>query len=60
LVGSIAVLTFALSEELMQHFNRHRTMDWVDATADVIGIAVASVISLTLKAALVPDPAIDR
>lgn len=43
--GSTAVLTFALVEELSQHFNPNRTLDGVDVVADLIGIGTATWIS---------------
>ena len=48
-VGSLVVLTFALGEELAQHFNARRTMDIWDATGDVIGITAATALSIWLK-----------
>lgn len=47
-VGSLVVLMFAMGEELTQHFFPNRTMDPVDAVADVLGIGLATLISLWL------------
>lgn len=41
-VGSLVVLTFAIGEELTQHFNPNRTLDAFDAAADVFGIGIAT------------------
>lgn len=45
-VGSLAVLAFAMIEELSQHFFPNRTLDIVDAIADLIGIGAATIISV--------------
>ncbi len=41
-VGSLVVLTFAICEELTQHFNPNRTLDAFDAAADVLGVGIAT------------------
>ena len=48
-IGSLVVLTFALGEELAQHFNARRTMDIWDAIGDLVGIGIATAISVWLK-----------
>ncbi|UPW18206.1 VanZ family protein [Agarivorans sp. TSD2052] len=40
--GAILVTIFALGEELSQAFIPHRTFDLIDASADMLGIAIAS------------------
>ncbi len=48
-LGSLAVLVFALGEELTQYFFPQRTMDLADAAADIFGITVATLISLWIR-----------
>jgi VanZ family protein len=45
-VGSLLVLAFALIEELTQHFNPNRTLDVLDALFDVVGVAIATLLTL--------------
>jgi len=44
--GAIVVLSFALLEELSQSFFPNRTLDSVDALADIIGISLFSYLSV--------------
>ncbi len=48
-VGSLSVTAFALFEELTQHFNPNRTLDGFDAAADLVGIGVATWLSIRTK-----------
>lgn len=48
-MGSLLVLTFALGEELTQHFNIKRTMDVADAAGDLVGIGAATAVSVWLR-----------
>lgn len=50
-VGSLLVLAFALGEEFSQHFNGNRTLDLGDAAADVVGVTIATILSLRGKTA---------
>ena len=44
--GAFWVLSFALLEELSQYFFPHRSLDIIDALADVIGISLFSYLSV--------------
>jgi len=48
-VGSIAVLSFALIEELSQYFIPNRTLDLFDLIADLCGIIVFTFITRFLR-----------
>ena len=50
LVGSAAVLLFALGEELTQGMFKTRTLDVKDAVADVVGVVGVSYLTLWLLA----------
>ncbi|MBV1909781.1 MAG: VanZ family protein [Kangiellaceae bacterium] len=43
--GTLAVLIFALVEEVSQHFFATRSLDWLDILADLVGISVFSYFS---------------
>ncbi len=46
--GSLSVFTFAMIEEASQHFFPNRTLDAMDAAADLVGIALATAITVLL------------
>jgi len=43
-VGALAVLAFAILEELSQYFFPNRTLDGYDLLADVVGVILFSLI----------------
>ncbi len=44
-IGSLGVLVLALGEELTQGLNPHRSLDALDAAADIGGVAIATWVS---------------